>query len=75
MSGRARLALCAWAATLMSACALLPLVGQTSWILQAAFLLGAYGVVVNMPFIAIQRYNRFRTQALLARVARRRSTT
>ncbi|MDN0194761.1 DUF3488 and transglutaminase-like domain-containing protein [Streptomyces sp. S.PNR 29] len=39
MSGRARLALCAWAATLMSACALLPLVDPATWILQAAFLL------------------------------------
>ncbi|MEV5547636.1 DUF3488 and transglutaminase-like domain-containing protein [Streptomyces sp. NPDC052309] len=39
MSGRARLALCAWAATLMAACALLPLVDPATWILQAAFLL------------------------------------
>jgi transglutaminase-like putative cysteine protease len=39
MSGRARMALCAWAATLMSACALLPLVEPAGWILQAAFLL------------------------------------
>ena len=27
-----------------------------------------YGVAVNLPFIAIQRYNRFRTEALLARL-------
>ncbi|MEU6354896.1 DUF3488 and transglutaminase-like domain-containing protein [Streptomyces sp. NPDC047072] len=40
MSGRARLALCAWAATLMAACALLPLVEPMTWIVQAAFLLG-----------------------------------
>ncbi|MFC9467694.1 transglutaminase family protein [Streptomyces coelicoflavus] len=39
MSGRARLALCAWAATLMTACALLPLVDPATWILQAAVLL------------------------------------
>ncbi|MEV0639787.1 DUF3488 and transglutaminase-like domain-containing protein [Streptomyces sp. NPDC050619] len=39
MSGRARLALCAWAATLMASCALLPLVEPATWILQAAFLL------------------------------------
>ncbi|CAL9420058.1 transglutaminaseTgpA domain-containing protein [Streptomyces sp. enrichment culture] len=39
MSGRARLALCAWGATLMAACALLPLVDPATWILQAAFLL------------------------------------
>ncbi|WP_328657008.1 transglutaminase TgpA family protein [Streptomyces sp. NBC_00334] len=39
MSGRARLALCAWAATLAAACALLPLVDPATWILQAAVLL------------------------------------
>jgi glycosyl-4,4'-diaponeurosporenoate acyltransferase len=33
----------------------------------AAALLVCYGVVVNLPFIAIQRYNRFRTQALIER--------
>ncbi|MEU9209955.1 DUF3488 and transglutaminase-like domain-containing protein [Streptomyces sp. NPDC048415] len=38
MSGRARLALCAAAATLMAACALLPLVDPATWIFQAAFL-------------------------------------
>ncbi|MEV8125538.1 DUF3488 and transglutaminase-like domain-containing protein [Streptomyces sp. NPDC085944] len=41
MSGRARLSLCAWAATLMTACALLPLVDPATWILQAAVLLAA----------------------------------
>ncbi|MFF3330808.1 DUF3488 and DUF4129 domain-containing transglutaminase family protein [Streptomyces sp. NPDC002888] len=40
MSGRARLTLCAWAATLMASCALLPLVDPATWILQAAALLG-----------------------------------
>lgn len=45
MSGRARLALCAWAATLMAACALLPLVSNRLWILQAALLLGVQSVV------------------------------
>ncbi|MFS8202963.1 DUF3488 and DUF4129 domain-containing transglutaminase family protein [Streptomyces sp. CWNU-52B] len=39
MSGRARLALCAAAATLLASCALLPLVDPASWFLQAAFLL------------------------------------
>ncbi|MET8135590.1 DUF3488 and transglutaminase-like domain-containing protein [Streptomyces sp. NPDC005251] len=39
MSGRARLALCAAAATLMTSCALLPLVSPATWIFQAAFLL------------------------------------
>ncbi|NGO13050.1 transglutaminase domain-containing protein [Streptomyces sp. HC44] len=39
MSGRARLALCAAAATLMAASALLPLVTPATWFLQAGFLL------------------------------------
>ncbi|MEU4169760.1 DUF3488 and transglutaminase-like domain-containing protein [Streptomyces sp. NPDC026665] len=39
MSGRARLALFAAAATLMTSCALLPLVSPATWIFQAAFLL------------------------------------
>ncbi|MFE9095184.1 DUF3488 and DUF4129 domain-containing transglutaminase family protein [Streptomyces sp. NPDC007264] len=38
MSGRARLALCAAAATLMTSCALLPLVTLATWFFQAAFL-------------------------------------
>jgi len=33
----------------------------------AAGLLIGYGVLVNLPFIAIQRYNRFRIQALTER--------
>jgi glycosyl-4,4'-diaponeurosporenoate acyltransferase len=36
----------------------------------AAGLLVGYGVVVNLPFIAIQRYNRFRVQALVERRSR-----
>ncbi len=39
MSGRGRLTLCAFAATLMAAGALLPLVETAGWIVQAAFLL------------------------------------
>ncbi|CAL9422282.1 transglutaminase TgpA family protein [Streptomyces sp. enrichment culture] len=39
MSGRVRLTLGAWAATLMASCALLPLVQPATWIVQAAFLL------------------------------------
>jgi len=39
----------------------------------AAALLVAYGVLVNLPFILIQRYNRFRTQPLLLRLERRRT--
>lgn len=38
MSGRGRLALCAAAATLMTACSLLPLAAPDSWILQAVLL-------------------------------------
>ncbi|MEU9169378.1 DUF3488 and transglutaminase-like domain-containing protein [Streptomyces sp. NPDC048420] len=45
MSGRGRLALCAWAATLMAACALLPLVEPVTWIVQAALLLGVQTLV------------------------------
>lgn len=45
MSGRGRLALCAFAATLMAACSMLPLVDPVAWMLQAAFLLAVqYGV-------------------------------
>ena len=33
----------------------------------AAGLLVGYGVLANLPFIVIQRYNRFRIQAVLAR--------
>ncbi|MFF9686267.1 DUF3488 and DUF4129 domain-containing transglutaminase family protein [Streptomyces sp. NPDC014623] len=39
MSGRTRLALCAFAATMLAAGALLPLVETSKWVLQAAFLL------------------------------------
>ena len=45
MSGRVRLALCAWAATVMSACALLPLVRPATWIVQATFLLAVQSSV------------------------------
>ncbi|NJP51049.1 transglutaminase domain-containing protein [Streptomyces sp. SBST2-5] len=39
MSGRVRLTLAAWLATLLAASALLPLVKPATWIIQAAFLL------------------------------------
>lgn len=45
MSGRARLALCAWVATMLAACAMLPLVEDVSWLLQVAFLLGMQTIV------------------------------
>ncbi|GLF94175.1 transglutaminase TgpA family protein [Streptomyces yaizuensis] len=41
MSGRGRLALSAYAATLMAACALLPLLEGVGWLVQAALLLAA----------------------------------
>ena len=37
--------------------------------LRGVVLMVTYGVVVNAPFIAIQRYNRYRAQRLLARRA------
>lgn len=37
----------------------------------AAVLLVAYGILVNAPFIAIQRYNRMRAERVLAARARR----
>ena len=39
----------------------------------AAVLLVAYGVLVNLPFVLIQRYNRFRTLPLIERLERRGS--
>ncbi|MFJ6853320.1 DUF3488 and DUF4129 domain-containing transglutaminase family protein [Streptomyces sp. NPDC091271] len=39
MSGRTRLALCAFAATMLAAGSLLPLVETSKWVLQAAFML------------------------------------
>ncbi len=39
----------------------------------AAGLLIGYGVAVNLPFIVIQRYNRFRIQALIERRSARHS--
>ncbi|WP_406140622.1 DUF3488 and DUF4129 domain-containing transglutaminase family protein [Streptomyces sp. NBC_01089] len=45
MSGRTRLALCAYAATMLAACALLPLVQPVTWIIQAALLLAVQSVV------------------------------
>lgn len=37
----------------------------------ASALLVAYGVAANLPFIMIQRYNRFRTQSVIERLSRR----
>ena len=43
------------------------------WMLLASVLLVAYGILVNLPFIAIQRYNRLRIDALLTRRRQRPS--
>jgi len=40
----------------------------------ASALLILYGVAINLPFVAIQRYNRFRVLPLLERLAERRTT-
>jgi glycosyl-4,4'-diaponeurosporenoate acyltransferase len=40
----------------------------------ASALLVTYGVAVNLPFVVIQRYNRFRTQAVIGKLARRGGT-
>ncbi|MET8415511.1 transglutaminase TgpA family protein [Streptomyces sp. NPDC005134] len=59
MSGRGRLALCAFAATLLAAGSMLPLVDPTAWIVQAAFLLavqsgvGALARRVPLPRLLI----------------------
>ncbi|MDJ0369556.1 DUF3488 and transglutaminase-like domain-containing protein [Streptomyces sp. H10-C2] len=45
MSGRARLTVCAAAASIMAACSLLPLATPTGWILQAAFLVALQSTV------------------------------
>ncbi|MBU6535810.1 DUF3488 and DUF4129 domain-containing transglutaminase family protein [Streptomyces sp. NPDC057245] len=67
MSGRARLALCAWAATLMAACALLPLVDPATWILQAAFLLAVQsGVGAVARRVPLSRPLVVAAQALVA---------
>ncbi|MGC9474468.1 transglutaminase TgpA family protein [Streptomyces sp. WG4] len=69
MSGRARVALCAWAATLMTACALLPLVDPATWILQAAFLLAVQsGVGAAARRVPLARALTIAVQALVTLV-------
>jgi transglutaminase-like putative cysteine protease len=66
MSGRARLALCAAAATLMAACALLPLVDTATWIFQAAFLLAVQtGVGAAARRVPLARALTIAVQALV----------
>ncbi|ANS64650.1 hypothetical protein SLINC_2426 [Streptomyces lincolnensis] len=69
MSGRARLALCAWAATLMASCALLPLVEPATWIVQAGFLLAVQsGVGAATRRVPLARPLTVLAQALVALV-------
>ncbi|MFJ8196053.1 DUF3488 and DUF4129 domain-containing transglutaminase family protein [Streptomyces sp. NPDC096152] len=66
MSGRTRLALCAAAATLMAACALLPLVSPMTWLLQATLLLAAQtGVGVAARRVPLARTLTVAAQALV----------
>ncbi|MEU9898104.1 DUF3488 and transglutaminase-like domain-containing protein [Streptomyces phaeochromogenes] len=66
MSGRARLALCAVAATLMASGALLPLVDPATWILQAAFLLAVQtGVGAATRRVPLARAVTIAVQALV----------
>lgn len=67
MSGRARLALCAAAATLMAASALLPLVTPATWLLQAAFLLAVQtGVGAAARRVPLARPLTITAQALVS---------
>ncbi|TPQ19367.1 transglutaminase TgpA family protein [Streptomyces sporangiiformans] len=67
MSGGARLALCAAAATLMAACALLPLVDPATWLLQAAFLLAVQtGVGAAARRVPLARPLTIAVQALVS---------
>ncbi|MFC4468200.1 DUF3488 and DUF4129 domain-containing transglutaminase family protein [Streptomyces xiangluensis] len=69
MSGGARLALCAAAATLLSACALLPLVTPATWLLQAAFLLAVQtGVGAAARRVPLARPLTIAAQALVTLV-------
>lgn len=67
ISGRVRPALCAWAATLMAACTLLPLVESRTWILHAALLLTVQsGVGVVTRKVALPRTVTVAVQVLAA---------
>ncbi|WP_351228370.1 DUF3488 and transglutaminase-like domain-containing protein [Streptomyces sp. NPDC002133] len=67
MSGRGRLALCAFAATLMAAGALLPLVDPVTWILQAGFLVAVQsGVGALARRVPLARPLTVAVQALVA---------
>ncbi|MFG2331150.1 DUF3488 and DUF4129 domain-containing transglutaminase family protein [Streptomyces sp. NPDC048604] len=70
MSGRARLTLCAYAATLMAAGALIPLVQPSSWIVTAAVLLAVLsGVGALTRRVPLARPLTIGAQALAALLA------
>jgi transglutaminase-like putative cysteine protease len=77
MSGRSRLALCAFAATLLAAGSMLPLVDPTGWILEAAVLLaiqsgvGALARRVPLPRLLIVTSQFLVTLVLLTAVSAR----
>ncbi|MET8946968.1 DUF3488 and transglutaminase-like domain-containing protein [Streptomyces sp. NPDC004542] len=67
MSGRSRLALFAAAATLMTSCALLPLVDGTTWLPQAAFLVAVQtGVGAATRRVPLARPLTMAAQALVS---------
>ncbi|MEU6475679.1 DUF3488 and transglutaminase-like domain-containing protein [Streptomyces sp. NPDC047017] len=67
MSGRTRMTLCAAAATLMAACALLPLVESATWLVQAAVLLAVQsGVGAAARRVPLARPLTVAAQALAA---------
>ncbi len=69
MSGRARMALCAAAATLLASCALLPLVSPATWLVQAVFLLAIQtGVGMATRRVPLARPLTVAAQALVALV-------
>ncbi|MFF6997123.1 DUF3488 and DUF4129 domain-containing transglutaminase family protein [Streptomyces sp. NPDC008313] len=69
MSGLARLTLCAAAATLMAACALLPLVDPATWLLQAVILVAIQsGVGALARRVPLARPLTVAVQALVALV-------
>ncbi|MBD0842695.1 DUF3488 and DUF4129 domain-containing transglutaminase family protein [Streptomyces sp. TRM68416] len=69
MSGRARLALCAWVATLAAACALLPLVDEPTWLFQAALMLAVQsGVGMAARRVPLARALTVGAQALVTLV-------
>ncbi|WP_369168711.1 DUF3488 and DUF4129 domain-containing transglutaminase family protein [Streptomyces sp. R28] len=67
MSGRTRMALCAAAATLLTSCALLPLVSPVTWLMQAIFLLAIQtGVGMATRRVPLARPLTVAAQALVA---------